>query len=552
MLHYDVVIAGGGPAGSAVGSLIKRYSPHLKVLLLEKAQFPRHHVGESMLAGATPVLHDMGVFDKIDKHGFVEKLGATYIWGRDREPWGFEFDELLKKLTLQGEPLPRLYYKAWQVRRAEYDHILLNHTAEWGVEVHQGARVTRILREQNGERVTGVEYQDQQGTHTVASTWLIDCTGQDALLGREMKLQEYDHHVNNYALWGYWKGAKWKFEYLGHPNLTRILVTTSPRGWLWYIPIDTDVVSIGFVTHRQTLKQMQGGPEKLYREEIAACPEIQELLEGASLVRIAPDQTRDVCAIQDWGYTNRKMSGPGWATAGDAAGFVDPILSSGTMLALELGQKAAYTINSSFTASSDKLIEAYWNFYDETYHTVLQAYREMARFWYSNNFSMESWWWNAHRLVSQQDSAVQLTSREAYTRLAFGYATRAESLCLFGSYPLEEAQHLVDGLFGQSFDKSATIAQYSHRSLQLRDDARLTHGLYYFGGQVRRTQRVVSGNKSYLDLHPAEEHVVHLLDGTHTLSDLDATVAQLRDQDIRRVRSSIELLTQLDTIGALV
>lgn len=552
MQHYDVIIAGGGPAGSTVGSLTKRFAPHLKVLLLEKTHFPRHHVGESLLAAATPVLHDMGVFDKINKYGFVEKLGATYIWGHDRKPWGFEFDELINKLALRGQRLPEIYIKAWQVRRAEYDHILLNHAAEMGVEVRQGARVGQVLRDRESGRVTGVEYQDQQGLHTATSTLFVDCTGQDALLGHEMKLREYDEHVNNYALWGYWKGSKWKFEYLGDPNLTRIFIVTTPRGWLWYIPVDTDVVSIGLVTHRQTLKQMKGGPEKLYREEIAACPEIQGLLDEAYLVRIAADQIRDVCAIQDWGYTNRKMSGPGWATAGDAAGFVDPILSSGTMLAHELGQKAAYTINSSFAASSDKLIEAYWNFYDETYHTALHAYREMARFWYSNNFSMESWWWNAQRLVAQQDQAVQLSNREAYTRLAFGYATRAESLCLFGSYPLDEAQHLVDGLFGEPFDRSTMTAQYANRPLLLRGDAQLTHGLYYFRGQIRRTKRVVSSNKSYLDLHPGEEDLVQLIDGTHTLSDLDETVEKLRVQNTKRIRSSIELLTQLDAIGALV
>lgn len=552
MKKYDVVIAGGGPAGSTVGSLVKRYSPHLKVLLLEKAQFPRHHVGESMLAGGTPVLHEMGVFDKIDKHGFVEKLGATYIWGRDRKPWGFEFDELIKKFAERGQRLPEIYFKAWQVRRAEYDHILLDHSAEWGVEVLQGARVSQVLRDPDGGRVVGVEYQDKQGTHTVACTWLMDCTGQDALIGREMNLREYDEHMNNYALWGYWKGAKWKFEYLGHSNLTRILIVTTPRGWIWYIPIDTDVVSVGFVTHRQTLKQMVGGPEKLYREEIASCPEIQGLLDKAHIVRSTPDQSRDICAIQDWGYTSRKMSGPGWALAGDAAGFVDPILSSGTMLALELGQKAAYTINSSFAASNDKLIQAYWNFYDETYHTVLHAYREMARFWYSNNFSMESWWWNAHRIVAQQDHTVHLTSREAYTRVAFGYATRAESLSLFGSYPLAEAQHLVNGLFGEAIDRDAMTAQYTNRLLQLKDDVRLTHGLYYFRGQICRTQRIVSNNKSYLDLHPTEEHLIQLLDGTHTLSDMDITVDNLRAQNIKKIRSSVELLTQLDAIGALV
>lgn len=88
MLSYDVVIIGGGPAGSTVGALVKKYSPHVRMLLLEKTTFPRHHVGESLLAGASAVLKEMGAYDKIDNHGFVEKLGASYVWGRDRKPWG--------------------------------------------------------------------------------------------------------------------------------------------------------------------------------------------------------------------------------------------------------------------------------------------------------------------------------------------------------------------------------------------------------------------------------------------------------------------------------
>jgi flavin-dependent dehydrogenase len=102
----------------------------------------------------------------------------------------------------------------------------------------------------------------------------------------------------------------------------------------------------------------------LYFEEIAACPEISGLLEGAELTRLSADQQRDVCAIRDWSYDSRRIVGPGWALVGDAAGFVDPILSSGVMLAHELGQKAAYTITSSFASTDDEQISKYWEFYE--------------------------------------------------------------------------------------------------------------------------------------------------------------------------------------------
>ena len=188
----------------------------------------------------------------------------------------------------------------------------------------QGAHVLRVLHEKNGGRVTGVEYRDEQGIHKVECAWVMDCSGQSAVIGTELGLREYDTQMNNYALFGYWKGAKWIYEYVGHPDLTRICIITTPRGWIWYIPMSRDIVGVGFVTHRQTLKRMPNNPEQLYREELAACPEVQGLLARAHLVHIARDQKRDVCAIQDWSYTCRQMSGPGWAIAGDAAGFVDP------------------------------------------------------------------------------------------------------------------------------------------------------------------------------------------------------------------------------------
>ncbi len=552
MQYYDVVIIGGGPAGSTVGTLIKRYSPHLRVLLLEKAHFPRHHVGESLLVGATPILLESGAYDKINAHDFVTKAGANYVWGRDRSVWGFNFSEIGAKFAEYGQALPESYTKTWQVRRGEYDHILLQHAEECGVEVHQGARVLRALQDEHTDRVIGVEYRDTQGIHTVESAWLIDCSGQDALLGRALKTREFDALMDNYALFGYWKDAKWKFEYVGHPGQTDIFIASTLRGWIWYIPVSSEIISVGFVTNRQTLQDMPGGPDQLYHEELAACEEIQGLLDGAHLVRLTADQTRDVCAIQDWSYTSRQLAGPGWAMAGDAAGFVDPILSSGVMLAHELGQKAAYTITSVFRANSDAQIEKYWQFYQETYHTYLQAYRDMAHFWYSNNFSMESWWWQAQRTLIEKNTHIALTNRDAFTRVAFGYATRAESLSLFGSYPLHEAQQLVDALFSAVPDTEMIASTYRDRPLRLQEGASITDGMYFYQGQIRQTRRMVGPTQQHFDLHPGEEVLISLFDGMHTLVDLDAAISELRGFKTRMpTRNGIDLLVQLDNIGAL-
>lgn len=552
--HYDIIVVGGGPAGSTTATLVKRYAPHLQVLLLEKAHFPRHHIGESLLAGASPVLQEMGAYEKVGEAGFLEKLGATYIWGQSRQAWGFEFDNVLSLLARQGKTLPKLYTRAWQVKRAQYDHLLLKHAASSGVEVRQGARVTRALHDQTGARVVGVSYTDATGQQELACDWLMDCSGQSALLGNELKLRQYDEHMNNYALFGYWQGARWIYEYIGNPELTRICVITTPRGWIWYIPISHDVISVGFVTHRQTLKHLAGGPEKLYLEEIAACPEVRGLLDKAHLVRIAPDQKHNIVAVQDWSYTSRQMWGPGWAMVGDAAGFVDPILSSGVMLAHELGQKAAYTLVSAFNAPNEETVRSYWQFYEETYRTCLLAYRDMASFWYSNNFSFASWFWQARRTLAQTASETNLTDCQAFYRIASGYAARAESLSLFGSYPLDEAHQLVNGLFGASYSREDIESRYADRPLCLRN-ANLTDGMYFYQGAIRTTRRIVNTtNQHYLDLHPAEEVLIALFDGSHALTELNAlskTLQALPETSGMPVRNGIDLLVQLDTIGVL-
>lgn len=555
MAHYDVVIVGGGPAGSTVAALVKKYSPRLRILLLEKETFPRHHVGESLLAGASPVLSDMGVYDRINRYGFIEKSGATYVWGHDRQPWGFDFDRLVKPLLEQGLALPEVYTKGWQVRRAEYDHQLLLHAREMDVEVHEEARVTRVVRDGDDKpasRVIGVEFRDDRGFHAVECTWLMDCTGQDALLGHDLRNRIYSEKMNNYALYGYWTDYQWHEAYMGQPKFTRIFLATSQNGWFWCIPASDTILSIGLVTNRQTLRQHKRSPQDIYLSEIQTCPEIAAILNGARLTKLTPDQNRMLYAVQDWSYESREIVGNGWAMAGDAAGFVDPILSSGVMIAHELGQKAAYAINSSFAAASDAEIQRYWSFYQDTYRTYLRAYRQMAEFWYGNNFLMEGWWWEAQRTINR-DHNLRLTDGEAFMRLASGYAHRAESLSLFGSYPIEEAQRLVDGLFGVPHERAMLESRYADRPLALKSNMRLSEGLYFFQGFVRRTCRVVNNDdQGYLDLHPSEELLLRVLDGQHTLADVNQMVSRMRAVPTRMpARSGTDLIVQLDHLGVL-
>jgi flavin-dependent dehydrogenase len=155
-MEFDVAIIGGGPSGSTAGTLLKKYNPDLKVGILERETFPRDHVGESQLPPIMRILHEMGVWDKVEAANFPVKVGATYRWGKSPELWDLEFIPAEK---YENKPRPAKFegqrqLTAFQVDRSIYDEILLDHAAEMGCDVHEATKVTEVQRD--GDRVTGL------------------------------------------------------------------------------------------------------------------------------------------------------------------------------------------------------------------------------------------------------------------------------------------------------------------------------------------------------------------------------------------------------------
>ena len=159
--EYDVVVIGGGPAGSTVASFLSQWGR--RVLLLEKESFPRHHVGESLLPGTLAIMKRLGVLEKVRHAGFVPKFGATYVWGKSRKPWSVNFIELSENMRARGGPIDH----SFQVDRAKFDKILLDHCKESGATVLEGCRATGIDRDE--QHTTHVSYMDQAGVPQVAS-----------------------------------------------------------------------------------------------------------------------------------------------------------------------------------------------------------------------------------------------------------------------------------------------------------------------------------------------------------------------------------------------
>ncbi len=423
----DVLVIGGGPAGSTIATILKKYSPGKRVVILERAPGPRHHVGESLLPGLVPVLKELGAFDKIDRAGFPRKLGATYIWGKDRTPWENDFNDVnMKELIERYGGIPDKIEYAWQVRRSEYDEILLSHAAECGVEVIRGVQADGVL--EAGDRVAGATVRLDDGTRVRwEAEFTADCSGQASFLSRYRSVRRFDPRLKNIAAYAYYRGAPWMFQYTGHPDKTKIFISSTPSGWFWYIPLDKDVVSVGFVTTVERLKTAGGDLRALFDRELAGCGEIHSLLSKAERIHGYDGSNQDFFTHSDWSYLPVDSAGPGWVACGDAAVFVDPILSSGVTLAHLSGHRAAYTILEHWRRESEGERKLLWDDYGAYCRDIAGQYLALALFWYGNDPNAEKWWIEARKL-QQAVLPVDLADKGAFITVSAGLTQHYDRL----------------------------------------------------------------------------------------------------------------------------
>jgi flavin-dependent dehydrogenase len=460
---YDLIVVGGGPAGSTLATLVKKYAPKRKVLLLERTGGRRHHVGESLLPGLVPVLREMGVYDKIDAAGFPRKLGATYIWGKDREPWVADFnDASVQKMIETAQGAPRIEY-AWHVRRSLYDKILLDHAEESGVEVRRDAAAVELV-ESNG-KATGLVVESKGRRVRLSAGMVADCSGQAGFLSKFRKVRQYDPNLKNVAAYAYFKGARWKFQYTGHPDKTKLFLCSVPSGWMWYIPLSADTVSVGLVTtvdfvKRAKIKDLQ----KLLKKEIAASAEIAPLLKNAEQVADFDGSGQDFFTQSDWSYLNVSAAGDGWIAAGDAAVFVDPILSSGVTLAHMSAHRAAYTLLTAW--SKPELAEALKADYNLFCRESATQYLVLATFWYGNDRCAETWWSRA-REMQKAWLPVELSDKGAFITVSAGLMRYYDDI--FTTQDLQRERLNLPREFPPLFDKHDVPTD----SLLKRDSARL-------------------------------------------------------------------------------
>jgi flavin-dependent dehydrogenase len=318
----DVVVVGGGPAGSTVSTILAQRG--CKVQLFERDRFPRFHIGESLIPETYWVFQRLNMLDKMKKSAFVKKFSVQFVNAAGKESAPFYFHDNKEHECSQ----------TWQVIRSEFDEMMLDNAREHGVAVNQPARVLEVLFE--GERAVGVKVQKEGGKQEIVrAKVVVDASGQSTMLQNKFKLRLWDPVLNKGAIWTYWRGA---YRDTGRDEgATVVIQTTNKQGWWWYIPQHDNTVSLGVVGPFDYLFKGRGTHEEVYNEEIAACPAVQKRIAGA-------ERATGYFATKDYSYRSKQVAGDGWVLIGDAFGFLDPLYSSGVLLALKSGELAADAI----------------------------------------------------------------------------------------------------------------------------------------------------------------------------------------------------------------
>ncbi|GIW93529.1 MAG: alkylhalidase [Pirellulaceae bacterium] len=318
--YYPVVVIGGGPAGSAAASILAQHG--VKCAVFERERFPRFHIGESLIPDTYFTLKRMKLIPALQRSHFVKKYSVQFVADDGRLSAPFYF----------MQHRPHESSQTWQVLRSEFDQLLLYSAAEQGAQVHEGCRVSDVLFE--GSRAVGIRVTGCDGkVHEVRADVVIDATGQSSLLMHKLQLKVPDPVLHKGAIWTYYQGA---YRDQGQDaGATVVLQVEGKKGWFWYIPLHHDVVSVGITADFEYLFSGRGVDHgKIFEEELQRCPAVRDRL--ASGRRI----TRHF-ATRDFSYRSRQAAGDGWLLVGDALGFLDPLYSSGVLLALKSGELAA-------------------------------------------------------------------------------------------------------------------------------------------------------------------------------------------------------------------
>ncbi len=356
---YDVAIIGGGPAGSTAATLLARAGR--RVVVCEREKFPRFHIGESLLPVSMKTFSRLGVHEKFAQAGFLRKYGGEMAGACSEEGVKFYFKDGYRSQT----------ETSYQVPRAEFDKVLLDHAAENGAEVREETAIKGV--EFFVDRVELQLEMKSAAPEKISARYVIDASGRHSVLGNHFKLKETYPHLQKISLFAHYEGVAADEGRDG--TLTRQL--RAADRWFWYVPLPNDRASLGVVLDTALYKQSKKSPEQFLEESLAEQPFLARRMHNARRVT-------QVYASADFSYRQTRLTGERWLLAGDAAGFIDPVFSSGVFLALLAGEQSADILD--IVLDQPRKAPRLFARYERILRRAMKGYLRFVDAWYSKEF----------------------------------------------------------------------------------------------------------------------------------------------------------------------
>ncbi|MCX3062122.1 NAD(P)/FAD-dependent oxidoreductase [Streptomyces beihaiensis] len=398
----QVIVVGGGPAGSTAAGLLARAG--ISVTLLERATFPRYHIGESFSSSCRVILDYLGALEKIDARGYTSKKGLLVRWGQEKE-WTIDWTEQF------GADV-----RSWQVDRDDFDTVLLEHASESGVRVVQGAHVHRVVFE--GDRATGVEWTAPGDTARQISRadFVLDASGRAGLISAQHFNNRKPQEIfRNVAIWGYWEGG----ELLPGSPSGGINVVSSDDGWYWVIPLRNNRFSVGYVTHKSLFVERRAefaSIEDMLLKVVDESPAVRDMLAKGVFQPGARVE-------QDFSYAADSFCGPGHFVLGDAACFLDPLLSTGVHLGMYSGLLAAASVVS--ICDGDVTEQEALTFYESLFRSAYQRLFTLVAGFYQKHAGKDRYFALAETLTRQESD--HYSSKRSFSEITAGLTDMREA-----------------------------------------------------------------------------------------------------------------------------
>lgn len=361
---YDAIIIGAGPAGSSAGAILAEHGH--RALILEREKFPRYHIGESLIPFTYEPLERLGMIPKMKRSHFVKKYSVSFVQPDGSQSDPFYFYTRYDKDTVA---------QTWQVLRSEFDVMLLDNARAKGAEIMEETAVQRLLME--GERVVGVEARGRDGrVFEIKAPITLDCTGKEAFASNQRGWRVRDPYLNKIAVWTYYRGSR------REPGMDEGATTVAfvpEKGWFWHIPQHNDMVSVGVVAEGKYLtRDGVRDTRAIFQREVEQNQWIkQHLAEG--------EQVGEYFIMSEYSRHSRYCASPGLLLAGDAFAFLDPVFSSGVMLALKSGVMAADAVHEGLIQGD--LSPAKFAAYSAAVRQGVENMRKLVYAFYEPNFS---------------------------------------------------------------------------------------------------------------------------------------------------------------------